>query len=433
MKENELLYILNDIICDSHCNNLELKISDNEFIFKFNNNIYSEKHFDFNNPNISDCNIIILNELSHKAKELLSIEELYLWFESNNILLNFPVFQTVHFFANEFYLDNNIPLDKHDRIRFKHVKTNFHKSLEIPIVDVLSYWFLNKLNVFNRVPFVFYISSDMDVLNLWKAIGFKSFFKRQIIDFLHGNFHKFFIELRSFILSNKYWEFNPMLNMDMFVFGKSNHKVIYRNYAFWLLDYENKKYDIDNNFSHKSVKDYIEILKEKKVCFGLHPSYNTIYSSNGNKLSNQIIKFNRQFCFTPTEVRFHYLHFRLPEDVYILEKNGISTDHTFTFVDSLCFRGGVSKKFKMWNFTKNRPFNIYFIPLTLMDGTLNDYLNYDLKKSIEVATFKINLAKEYGNLCSLLWHNRSMYKFGHNNNIHHELYKAIRPILVKLD
>jgi hypothetical protein len=271
----------------------------------------------------------------------------------------------------------------------------------------------------------------MDVLNLWKAIGVKAFIKRQIIDFLKRDFHKFIKELRSFFLSNIFWKYNPMLNMDMFVFHKSTHNVIYKNIAFWLLDYENTKYDIDNNLIHKSVKDYIAILKEKKVVFGLHPSYNTIFSTDGNKLNNQINKFNIHFCFKPTEVRFHYLHFRFPEDAYILEKNGITVDHTFTFVDSLSFRGGVSKEFKMWNFTENRPFNICFIPLTVMDGTLTDYLNYDLKIALAEATKKINLAKEYGTSCSLLWHNRSMYKFGHKKNFHPELYKALRPILIK--
>ena len=108
-----------------------------------------------------------------------------------------------------------------------------------------------------------------------------------------------------------------------------------------------------------------------------------------------------------------------------LETNGVEKDFSFGFADSLLFRGGISSRFKMWNIEQKRAYNTWLSPLTIMDGTLQDYYSESLEKSLNMCLKKLELCYKFGDEITLLWHNRSMYKYGFEENILPELFTML--------
>jgi len=212
------------------------------------------------------------------------------------------------------------------------------------------------------------------------------------------------------------------LNTDMFLFDNQYSNIKIRNYAFFLVDQGDKLFDPKNNFKEKSTIVFLKTLIEKGVEIGIHPNYNSQYDGT---LKNQLIKFKTVFNKQASSSRNHYLRGEWPSFLLNLEKNGIEDDFSFGFADTLLFRGGISSRFKRWNFLDKRPYNIWLHPLTIMDGTLQDYSSDSLHESFQKCMKKLELCYKFGDEITLLWHNRSMYRYGFENNILLRLFNMV--------
>jgi len=99
----------------------------------------------------------------------------------------------------------------------------------------------------------------------------------------------------------------------------------------------------------------------------------------------------------------------------------------------MLFKGGISSPFRPWSFKLQKPVDIKEIPLNIMDGTLSDYLNLDYLSALEQGKKKIFLSSKFGRSLSLLWHNRSTYQYGIDNNYHPRLIRELIDYLKQLD
>ena len=139
------------------------------------------------------------------------------------------------------------------------------------------------------------------------------------------------------------------------------------------------------------------------------------------------------FNYNPLKIRFHYLNCRFPDDFKQLESLGIKEDFSYSFPDFISFRGGRSKPVKLWNQSEKRAYNVISWPLTIMDGTLNDYMKLDYNRALEISKKFILYSLAFGNVCDLLWHNRSLYKYGFENNYHPSLINDIKSYIIEID
>ena len=68
-----------------------------------------------------------------------------------------------------------------------------------------------------------------------------------------------------------------------------------------------------------------------------------------------------------------------------------------------------------------------------MDGTLNDYMNLNYKQALKLSKKHILYSLALGNICDLLWHNRSLYKYGIEKNYHPQLINEIKSYIIEID
>ena len=104
--------------------------------------------------------------------------------------------------------------------------------------------------------------------------------------------------------------------------------------------------------------------------------------------------------------RNHYLRFQVCETWAILEKCGFRYDSTYGYNNIVGFRNGMCHPFRPFNLNTEQLFEIYEIPLHIMDGTL-----FSLCRSSEEAwnTVKhlVDEAEKCHGVLTVLWHNNA--------------------------
>jgi peptidoglycan/xylan/chitin deacetylase (PgdA/CDA1 family) len=107
--------------------------------------------------------------------------------------------------------------------------------------------------------------------------------------------------------------------------------------------------------------------------------------------------------------RNHYLRFRVPDTWECLSKAEFQYDATFGYADCAGFRNGMCHPFSPFNLNTNHEIEILEIPLTIMDGTLDQtYMRLDGRSRWEFVKMLINRVAGFHGVFSLLWHNTSM-------------------------
>ena len=415
MNKNKIDYILDDVVF------IGLNVLDRE---NLNYVIFDDKINFLNDTNLvyfedlNTFNIMSLNQEDFKFLDyiFLNYEKMNsLNFESNSIL------KYIFFFSNEQYLIKQIK-DKHNRICIGSVNPVLKKYLEIPITDILINIFLKKCNLLVNYRFKFNLTCDYDILNFWSGISSKSKIKLFLELLYRLEFKLFTKQMLSFCFSRFINNLNYYLNSDMFLFNYNSSKYEVENIAFLLIDYSNLEYDFKNKFS-RNIHKFINDIKHNKVILGLHPSYN---SSGSQKLIfHQLKLFNNLFDLKSNIVRFHYLKIDYSKDLEILEKKQVKYDYSFGFPDSLLFRGGITKRFKMWNTIAAKSFDVTIVPLTIMDGTLFDYLGYERDSDFKEISNKLELSFDYGFEITTLIHNNGMTKMATKKDISFNLNNLI--------
>lgn len=399
--------------------NIEIGIE--EFHIGHSDFIYKEKIFDSSQPEIYPGDILFLDKVYETAMKYKTLDFDKL---ENNLasITSRSLLKLIYFFTNEQYFSYPLIKDKYGRCSSESIRKEIYKYLDIPISDILIRIFLNQFQI-KPERFLINYTCDYDILHYWEHLGLISTFKRMLKSIFMLRLKQFFKEVPSILWEKNNVRYNYFLNDAMFSFKEMSFDIKIRNIAFFHLHQSNIKYDPNNNFSTKALRNFIQILEDKQVIFGLHPSYGS--SSDKASLEQQQLKFKSVFGRKSMVSRFHYLKYSFPEDLSCLEQIGVSEDFSFGFANDLIFRGGITKTFRMWDNLMNKPYSVKLTPLVLMDGSFSDYLKSDLKRSTAVCVEKINKVFFNGFQLTLLWHNRSMYQYGIENNIHPDLFKNV--------
>jgi len=222
-----------------------------------------------------------------------------------------------------------------------------------------------------------------------------------------------------------------MLTNSMFLFNdKIGETINVKNIGFLLVDNSHKKYDFKNNFKIVPFQEYIN-SNMKYVSFGIHPSYNTRYQPE--TLEKQIEAFEQIVFERPRFSRFHYLNCSFPDDLIALEKSRIKQDFSFSFCDCLMFRGSISRPFKQWSYTANRPINVEIVPLSIMDVSLSKTFKYTFDEALTAAKEKVRASILLGQTTVLLCHNNEMYEPLYRKNYSRKLLVALKNYIEELE
>ena len=91
----------------------------------------------------------------------------------------------------------------------------------------------------------------------------------------------------------------------------------------------------------------------------------------------------------------------------LLIANGIKEDYSMGFADAPGFRAGTCRPFAFYDLGTEQETSLTIYPLSLMDGTLREYLSLTPESAEVVIRSVANTIKTYRGTLVTLWHNSS--------------------------
>jgi hypothetical protein len=148
----------------------------------------------------------------------------------------------------------------------------------------------------------------------------------------------------------------------------------------------------------KHLADYAEV--------GIHPSYGSF--QNKAKLRSEIKNLSAVLNREVTQSRQHFLRLRLPITYQHLIDLDITDDYSMGYASQPGFRAGIANSFLFYDLDHDVPTNLMIHPITLMDGTLRDYMKQDVDEAISTTQELNATVRAVGGTFVTLWHNESL-------------------------
>jgi len=295
-------------------------------------------------------------------------------------IINLDIVQTFFFHLSrmEEYFAINEQLDYHERMKSDEqflVKNNIHKK---PILDEISFAFLETLGLEKQIKTNKVITHDIDVIekfpNFYKFIRgtARILFKKKKYKGSLVKYISWFIKVKLNPKKDPYKTFS-------WLFSKTNKKKVVYFMSGGLTKYDNL-YDVNDN----SILNYINIAKDNNYEIGLHPSYAAYNDKKQFKIEKE--KLEQIAKCKIVSSRQHILHFDFKTTLKTLLENDIKSDSTLGYQDKIGFRAGTGFEFYLWDFNNNKKTSIIERPLVIMDGCLLIEAKYDVKKAKKILT-----------------------------------------------
>ena len=178
-----------------------------------------------------------------------------------------------------------------------------------------------------------------------------------------------------------------------------------------------RKYGFSSSFYFKAdgesysldapyLKEMVAKLQTIGFEVGIHPA-DRAYNDR-HKLALERKKLEKVAGGKIIGGRQHYLKCELPESWRELEAAGWLYDTTIGFADHEGFRCGICYPFHPFDLFENRVINLWEVPLTVMEGTLDSYRGLTPHESAEVIFRLLDTVERYKGVFVFLWHNYYM-------------------------
>jgi peptidoglycan/xylan/chitin deacetylase (PgdA/CDA1 family) len=166
------------------------------------------------------------------------------------------------------------------------------------------------------------------------------------------------------------------------------------------------------NTNNKGIKELISQIENSGSEAGLHGgyfSYNNLEKmAEEKKCIDKIVNKKKYGC------RQHFLRWKTPDTWRIQAKLGLLYDTTLSFADHAGFRCGICLPFKPFDVVEGRKLDIWELPLTVMEGSLQNpkYQNLPPDTALKEIMKLCDTVKKYNGVFVLLWHNSSFDSLG---------------------
>lgn len=167
----------------------------------------------------------------------------------------------------------------------------------------------------------------------------------------------------------------------------------------------------DRNLDVRSrpMTDLITRLSEQHT-IGVHPSIGSHRSPR--QLKKEIDRLAEVSGSEITHSRQHFLKWRLPETYSALESQGITSDYSMGYADTVGFRASTCTPHLWYDLARERESALRVYPLTVMDSTLKDYLKLTPQEAIARLSGLVDRVRQVDGLFVSLWHNHSINDLG---------------------
>jgi hypothetical protein len=317
---------------------------------------------------------------------------------------HFDIFSAVFFMISRTEEWASAERDHHGRFEAAQSILSKHQTLTKPVVDIWIMEFGKMLSEkglgLSQGKFRVLSSIDIDNLFAFSGKGFFRSFGATIRDLLKFDFIN--IRDRLLVLAGKEKDpFDIYSEISDFCFDKKIPLF------YFFLFRTGTEYDRTVDPSSAAFKDVFEVLRECQAVIGLHPSYDS--SKDKKVMTDEVTRFSKAAEKKVEFSRQHFLRFDIRTTPGILEEQGVRADFSMGFASESGFRAGTSFPFYYFDFEKNQPGSLLFIPFCGMDGVYSVYK----KVAPEIALQElVALADEVravnGNFMTV-FHERSFY------------------------
>jgi hypothetical protein len=176
--------------------------------------------------------------------------------------------------------------------------------------------------------------------------------------------------------------------------------------AFYFMATDRSPLDSGYDPREKSVQRLIHDLRRRGHEVGFHPGYQTF--ANQERFYQEKQRMDAALGETHYGGRQHFLRFRTPETWRFWEEAGLTYDSTLSYADHEGFRCGTCHPFQPFDIERDRPLDLWEIPLIVMEGTLKQYRNLTPEQGEERILTLAQRCKAVHGVFTLLWHNTSL-------------------------
>ncbi len=167
-------------------------------------------------------------------------------------------------------------------------------------------------------------------------------------------------------------------------------------------------------------------LQERGWEVGFHPGYRT-YASQAAFLEEKSA-FDEFVGENAEGGRQHGLRFLAPYTWRHWEDSGFRYESTLGFPEREGFKCGICVPFRPFDILENRVMNLWEMPLTLMDSTLDYYRKLDAAQARASITRLLDQTREHSGVFVLLWHNTTFGRYS-AGYLHEELATLVRTAI----
>ncbi len=317
-------------------------------------------------------------------------------------------------FAASFYLitryEEYLPYIKDKFNRFEaseslaYQKGFLHKPLVNIWAEEIKKAILRKypMEIFRNRKFQFIPTVDIDLAYSYKYKGTVRTVGALMRDLSNFNISEIFERLR--VLAGLKKDPFDTYNFQLKLLKKYN---LYPVYFILFADYGefDKNIPVNNrNFQRlvKAIADYAEV--------GIHPSFNS--NININKLRIETERLAKVLNREITKSRQHFLRLNFPTTYRNLINIDITDDYTMGYASRPGFRASICDTYNFYDLDFETETKLRIHPFQVMEGTLKDYMNLSVEKSLELTKEIIDQVKSVNGTFISLWHNESLSNLG---------------------
>lgn len=334
---------------------------------------------------------------------------------SEKLILNADIIATSFFMLSRWEESINENLDIHNRFPDKEataIKLGFEKrpivNEYIAFLKALISSKSKKQVVYNR-SYKCYITHDVDEIFRLKPL--KKFFKVLGGDLIHRkSILYFFKTIKDWFVANFNNDKDPSYTFDYLMDLSEKYGLVSN---FYFIPGYKGEVDFRYDFKTNHIDLLMENITKRGHIIGVHPSYSA-YESN-LQFSEEIKRIRSKTPQAIIEGRHHYLRCTVPETFRKWEAEGLKTDSSLGYHETVGFRCGICFTYPLFDCLERKQLNLKERPLTFMEVALAQK-TMDPAEFLEHVQEVINTTKKYNGDFVFLWH---------NNNINHPYWKKL--------
>ncbi|MEN8157833.1 MAG: polysaccharide deacetylase family protein [Bacteroidota bacterium] len=184
---------------------------------------------------------------------------------------------------------------------------------------------------------------------------------------------------------------------------------------------DNSKY----HFRDTKIRQIISETSSQGHEIGIHGTLES--SEDPAAMSGGVSRLN-DICDKPVSgIRQHYLKYSNPVTTQIQAGSDLQYDATLGFAEQIGFRNSYALPFRLYDFDNSQPFDLWQIPLNVMDVTLLGYMGIPVEEIPEAIRPILREATRFGAIIAMLWHNCNLddEEFPGINVVYRRLLKEV--------